>query len=251
MSYFINKNIAELKKALSFYSIGNSIQSIISLFQGKPYDDTSEALSFLGQRTPAKMHLMIEAQGKGNKAFHSTIRDIYKKSFPDAREDESFQKFDQVVKFICENKISAKFYIHPVHALMTDILRQKSLSTREENWKTELTRIVSNYQNRQCDIKIIDFSGYNSVTTESIANLSQSKTLNYYWDASHYKSEVGELILKRLFHEKHDDIPQDFGYELHQDTITSVLATIRKEQSQYTAYHSEEIQLAQTWSPKH
>lgn len=247
LTYLIKRNISEFSKSISFYSIDSSIKSLNAFYNGVPYDGTQDNFSFQGQRTEAKMYSRIEDKGKGYEAFRMTINEVSKQGFAQSGDDDSIYKFNNLVSLLCEKKISTKIYIHPVHALLTDILRQKGLWLRLEQWKAELAKIASFYQDKQCAINILDFSGYNSITTESLKNLSESKTLQYYWEASHYKSEVGELILKRFFSKDNSNIPQDFGRELRQDTVNNVLTAIRKEQAQYLVSHNQDIQLAQKW----
>jgi hypothetical protein len=244
-TYFVKRIFFEFSNALSFYAIENTAKSIRAFYNGEKYDGLQEKLSLKGQRTEVKMRSLIEDEGKGIKAFHETINSALKGDYSNSASDESIYKFNDLVKLLCDKKIATKIYIHPVHALTTDVLRQKGLWPKLEKWKAQLAKIASHNQSQHCSINIFDFSGYNSITTESVNNLSKSKTLKHYWEASHYKSEVGELILKRLFSKNDSDVPKDFGLELSQNTITHVLATIREEQSRYLTSHSEDIRFAQ------
>lgn len=71
-----------------------------------------------------------------------------------------------------------------------------------ERWKAALAQIASQYQST-CNVELFDFTGFNSVTTESIAGLTAAHRPENYWEASHFKDNVGKLILKRIFAPMH------------------------------------------------
>ena len=59
-----------------------------------------------------------------------------------------------------------------------------------------------------------DFSGYNSLTTEDVPPDGDSETqMKWYWESSHYKKELGDLVLDRIFDYHHPEriVPDDFG----------------------------------------
>ena len=71
--------------------------------------------------------------------------------------------------------------------------------------------------------------------------MSNKSDLHYYWEAFHYKSNVGELILKKIFMFNSETFPLDFGYEIRYGTILDVLHVLREDQKKYLMFRSEEI----------
>ena len=59
-----------------------------------------------------------------------------------------------------------------------------------------------------------DFSGYNSITTESIDD-----RMEYYIDNSHYSLKAGDLVLNRIVSFQTEKVPRDFGVLVNQDNI--------------------------------
>jgi ribosomal protein L13 len=59
--------------------------------------------------------------------------------------------------------------------------------------------------------------------------------MKWYWESSHYKKELGDYVLDRVFQYKHPDriIPDDFGKLLESKNIEQQLAKIRAEQQNY------------------
>ena len=65
--------------------------------------------------------------------------------------------------------------------------------------------------------------------------------MNNYWDSSHFKDNVGDLVLNRLFGV--GEVPEDFGVQLTQVNIEQVLADIRTQHERYRATHPGTIAL--------
>jgi hypothetical protein len=61
--------------------------------------------------------------------------------------------------------------------------------------------------------------------------------MQYYWDSSHFKSVVGDLVLDRVFATSSAGLalPADFGVRLDADTIEHVLATQRERHAAHRA----------------
>jgi hypothetical protein len=248
LSYFVKRILVDLAQALSFKATQNSIISIFDKLNDIPYDGSYKSMSIRGQHSEARMLKITEERGKTYRAFRKKMEAAFIKPSLHLGDEKSWRLLDGLLTEICEKNIVIRLYVHPVHALVTDVLRQNGSWQRFEQWKSDLALRSRRYQQQQCDIKVVDFSGYNSITTETIRNLLPTTSLQYYWEASHYKSKVGELILKRLFSLDDGDLPSDFGRELREDTITEVLAAIREEQTRYITAHADEIALAQQWA---
>ena len=99
-----------------------------------------------------------------------------------------------------------------------------------ENWKREIVAITP----------VWDFSGYNSITTEPVA-----KGMKNYLDSSHYSSEVGNLILNRLFNYQEETVTADFGILITQENIQSHLDLILVEQTSWSDKNARRAELTQ------
>jgi len=64
-----------------------------------------------------------------------------------------------------------------------------------------------------------DFSGYNSITNNNC---------NYY-EYSHYRPLVGELISAKIFRDKNINVPEDFGIYVTKDNIDKHIINIKKQ----------------------
>lgn len=94
------------------------------------------------------------------------------------------------------------FFINPIHRttyLDTD-LRQFFI------FKRRLAEITSYY----------DFSGLNSITTNNV----------YYYETSHYRPIVGDMMLKRIFGHPQVGVPRDFGVFVTRNNIEMHLLSL-------------------------
>lgn len=142
--------------------------------------------------------------------------------------------------------IKLHLFISPSHARQWETLAALGLWDKWEEWKRHLVNINEDEARRagQQPFILWDFSGYNSITTESFpaTNISHA-TMYGYTDTSHYKPIIGDLILDRLFELKMDEhaVPDDFGVEISSLTIDSHLANIRKARKLYQKTHPEDV----------
>jgi len=83
-----------------------------------------------------------------------------------------------------------------------------------------------------------DFSGYNAITTEPIG-----WQMSWYWDASHYRRDVGDMILDRMFGLPHRTGPERFGTRVTQGTIEPHLARFDSERELWLATNPKGIAL--------
>jgi len=85
------------------------------------------------------------------------------------------------------------------------------------------------------------------VTTETVPRPGETREMAYYWDSSHFKEQVGDWILDRLFdvEQKIDGPPDDFGTLLDSSTIEGELEKIRKAQRNYRIQFPNDVALIQ------
>ncbi|MDD1643574.1 MAG: hypothetical protein LUQ29_09950, partial [Methylococcaceae bacterium] len=95
------------------------------------------------------------------------------------------------------------------------------------------------------------FSGFNSITTEEIPQVTGKSSMQNYWEASHYRSEVGEKILTQLFSTSPQSVENDFGVDLNGAVIDAHLAKIRQARDQYCATHPKETAFLKASNTSH
>jgi hypothetical protein len=89
-----------------------------------------------------------------------------------------------------------------------------------------------------------DFSVYNQFTTEPIPKTGDTETaMQWYWDSSHYKKELGDIMLDKIFHyhESGRIVPDNFGILLTSENIDDHLQKIRADRQHYRDTHPDDI----------
>lgn len=163
-----------------------------------------------------------------NYIFLSPLPSQTKYYFDMYLDEQVFADFEEILKLCKQNNIDIKMYISPAHAnLDGDGIVAAGKWEMMEVWKRRIAKIADRYET-----SIWDFSGYNSVTTESVQT-----PMKYYWDSSHFTEITSDLILKRIFDSSvySHEIPDDFGVKLSSENIELDLEKIRKAREIYIA----------------
>lgn len=128
------------------------------------------------------------------------------------------KELQNIVKLCDEHNINLKIIISPSHATHWESIRVGGFWPLFEQWKRELVKIYP----------IWDFSGYNKITTEPISN-----DMKNYLDSSHYRKEVGALVLNRIFQYNENTVPEDFGVLITPENIESHLKLIQQNRAEW------------------
>lgn len=88
-----------------------------------------------------------------------------------------------------------------------------------------------------------DFSGFNSVTSEPVPQASGRADMGNYWEPSHYRENVGRMILARLLGAA-PAARDGFGAELTPAGLPAHLRAMRAARELYHAEHGAEVAFA-------
>jgi hypothetical protein len=143
--------------------------------------------------------------------------------------DEYFEEFKKFVELCKQRGINLKVFISPAHATDLEAIRATGRWQTFEEWKRKMVQITP----------VWDFSGYNSITSEPI-----SAKMKNYADNSHYTPLIGNLILNRIFSDKTDKVPKDFGVLITPQNIDSYQAKIHADREAWAKKNPDEVELA-------
>ena len=119
-----------------------------------------------------------------------------------------------------------------------------------EKGKRDLVAILARDAENHPDdpVPLYDFSLYSTITTEALPPPGSDVEMKFYWDSSHFKDNVGDMVLYYLLRPTlSEGLPADFGVLLTAETIEAVLESQRREQKNYRHRHREEISLIADW----
>lgn len=185
-----------------------------------------------------------------------TRRELFTKTLEEflVREDlypglyDSPKRIELLKEIFNQRKDNTKLYlfISPVHAFQLEGMDSINRFSKFEQWKRDLVKAVEEdavkNPNKQ-PIVLWDFSGYNTYTTEKIPPAGSKQQMKWYWESSHYKNELGDIILDKMFNypNKNKDASRDFGVVINSDNIESHLEKIRAEQARYKQNFPQEV----------
>lgn len=136
----------------------------------------------------------------------------------------------QTVRLCRARRIELIVILHPVHALMLDAIRQAGLWPTYERWQADVVRIVE--EESQGQTPVWDFNGWSPYTTEPLLGENgRSPAGRWFWEASHARAELGELILRRVFNTPAAD--PSFGVKL---TCRGLAAHVRHQRAARQAW---------------
>ncbi|MBE3024646.1 hypothetical protein [Janthinobacterium sp. GW458P] len=151
---------------------------------------------------------------------------------------------DASIGNLCRPGLRLRLYINPTHALTLYALHWRGKWDAMQAWQRALVQVAERHRQRGCDVRLVDFSGFNSITTEATPLVSGKPDMHYYWEVSHYRDNVGRLILARLFGGG-TPAPADFGVELTPANVAAHQAAMRAARDRYRVEHARETAYAQ------
>ena len=233
-SYPIWRGILNIRRSLSLDMTGETLKLVSGFSEQK----CQSLLATYGHKSALCLEHIMRNEGGTAKAFAKVMQ----KNKPLGNPPDvqaAIQLFDQVTDDYCRRGTKLRFYFQPVHAL-AEISYWAGKREDLDNWKRSLVTVVASRRQQGCDIRLVDFSGFNRITTEAIPQATGKENMQYYWEHSHYRSEVGQMILARLFAKDQPGAADDFGVELTADNIEEHLRDSRRKLSDYVTSHPKE-----------
>ena len=152
--------------------------------------------------------------------------------------------FDKMMQLAYQHDIQFYIFFSPLHARIYEIHCITGSMLAVENTKRAIVEIVEAVAERlgKAPYPVWDFTGYNSVTTESVPELGDTTTLmEWYWEGSHYTRSTGTLILNKML-EQDTNLADDFGVRINTSNIEQQLRAIHEQRKLYQITNSSDIE---------
>jgi hypothetical protein len=234
--YLARRLLLNLKRAVSLEMAGDALQ----VLNGSYEPVCRSSLAFLGQRDALCLQHRFAQKGGTAAAVLPRLREFVRGRGPSA---EALTVFQGRLDALCSKGTRVRLYINPTHALMQDALYWAGKWDTMESWMHALAQAADQHRARGCDVTLHDFSGYNSVTTEPVPQASGQADMANYWEPSHYRENVGRMVLARLIGAV-AAAEDGFGAELTPASLPAHLALMRAARGRYQAQHVAETALA-------
>lgn len=155
----------------------------------------------------------------------------------------SLDTFAQIIEYCHQNQIELIGVISPVHARLRLAQSLVHLEGTFKQWLKELVFInehTAKLANAPAFL-IWDFSGFEPLHQAPFPSLGDPDTsMDFYWEASHFKKELGHQVLRRIFSKS--TALGYFGTRLTHETLFSHLHRLDQSKSQYMAHHPNVVE---------
>lgn len=131
--------------------------------------------------------------------------------------------------------IDVRLFVPPIHARQMEAILDLGLPY--ETWLRDVAHAAD-----ETHTPLTDFSGYNTITTEPLPPMDSKAPMRWYWESSHFRREVGDMILGVLFSHRTADTPSDFGRVLTSKTVEADIAALHDGRARYTLTQPLETQ---------
>lgn len=145
--------------------------------------------------------------------------------------NSSFFDFEKIVELCYQNNIELDIVFGPSHIRQWEALNYYLGYENWLKWKKDIVLSVnkSAQQFNKTPFKIVDFSVYHALTSEKVPT-DKTTQMKYHWEASHYKHELGMIVLDRLTGKNNF---LDFGTELNLENIDSHLQNLQQDRTHF------------------
>jgi hypothetical protein len=232
--YPLWRTFLNIKRSVSMAMTGDALNILL----GRSEQSCQSLLAYFGHKSEQCLEIIMRNEGGTKKAFE----EVLKKKEPLGNPPDvaaTVQSLDRAIGEYCQRGTVFRLYIQPIHAL-AELSYWTTLEDDLDNWKRALTKMIDAQRQNGCDIRLLDFSGFNSITSEEIPQISGKDSMQHYWEQSHYRSEVGRRILEELLGAEKNAGDNTFGVELRSDTIEQHLRNFHRSRRQYIADHPKE-----------
>ncbi|TCV90246.1 hypothetical protein [Sulfurirhabdus autotrophica] len=249
--------LADLKILVSYDAFKDSIATIQSQNPAQPewFAKDGQRLGKIFFRQPWENYQILGPRGYFDEIDKQEVR--YKlewriplskspsgKLSPEIQPDQitSLAYIKDIIEFCRAHNIGLTLYITPSHAHQLEIAAATGEWPIIENGKRALVQLLaadaSKHQAKQA-FPLYDFSQYSTVTSEALPQLGSRDEMHYYWESSHFKENVGDMVLNRIFNA--GEVPEDFGVLLDSETVEKTLRNTRLQQKNYQISHPDDI----------
>jgi hypothetical protein len=152
----------------------------------------------------------------------------------------------KIVAFCRDEDIDLRIFITPAHAHQLEIGAEIGETPAVEAGRRRLVEILAEDAAQHpgaSPFPLIDFSGYSVITTEPVPPSGSHKEMANYWDSSHFKERIGDLVLDCLFgvSDAQHPVPEDFGVALTPASIERALAAMGRGAQRYRIEHPADV----------
>ena len=156
-----------------------------------------------------------------------------------SKSSDSWRALDRLIALARTKHLNVKFVIYPYHVHILEMFREAGLMPAFEQWKRHLVEVISHAERFDATpCRLWDFSGYHDFAKEQVPAVGdRTATMQWYWESGHFKRQLGDLMLARMF----GNADNSFGACLTPENIEERIAALRRDQDRYAAENPREL----------
>jgi hypothetical protein len=138
-------------------------------------------------------------------------------NYSDRTGDDTFQHLTAMLDFARAHNIEVILLMSPAHEWSIKSLEDQGRGTQVAKWRRRIIETVraNGIKWRAKPYPLWDFSARNSMTTEPVPTAENKKIqMKWWWDPSHYKTELGDVVLQKILGLPGSSKYPDFGRRL-------------------------------------
>ncbi len=118
---------------------------------------------------------------------------------PSFNNSKNYAELRALIDRLMKENITVILVLSPLHHDYKVNVYKHGLGSRYEAWKQEISSISNNYSHLKNKVKLYDFSCVGKALRESVPERNDKSTpMQFYWDAEHFKSELGTELLSLI-----------------------------------------------------
>ena len=156
--------------------------------------------------------------------------------------EDRLQRLENALNNLRMTRKTVHVFISPIHARQLLAIREMGLWDTYKRWLSDVVGIVARVNARHPDQIIVlhDFSGFNAYTQEDIPT-DDRREMRWYFESSHYRHELGKIVLQRLLKQPLANNEENFGKALDPANIADWLTELDTGLNTYIQTHPQEV----------
>lgn len=144
---------------------------------------------------------------------------------------DSFEDFRKILELCHKNNIKLDIIFSPLHIRRLENFDYYQNIETWYKWKKDVVLFVEKIADEQNKkpFRVMDFAIYHKITSEEFPK-DETLSMKYYWESSHYKKELADIVLDRLL-----DISsyKDFGLNINSQNIDKHIQNLKEGRIQF------------------
>jgi hypothetical protein len=155
-------------------------------------------------------------------------------------DSQEFAAYRRAIALALEKKCSLRILTYPYHAEYLLLFREMGIFDEFETWKRQLVDSIDVATRGRSDAPLVelwDFAIVSGPTGLDVGDGNAPGAEQWYWEAGHFKKELGDRVLARMLQERIGPDDAALGERLTKSNIEDWLARQRGSLEAYAVAH--------------